>query len=227
MEIDVLKETMNVLKKDPGIDQTTLSNREKAVIVDALKDRYSLPNLLEKLAFPKSSYYYQQAVINREDKYKAIRERIIKLFRENRDCYGYRRIHGQLKKEGIVISEKIIRRIMKEEGLIVKSMAGGKYNSYKGEISPSVPNIIQRDFHSEKPNCKWLTDITEFAIPAGKIYLSPIVDCFDGMLTSWTIGSSPNSALVNKMLDKAVEQLNENEHPIIHSDRGCHYRWSG
>ena len=54
-----------------------------------------------------------------------------------------------------------------------------------------------------------------------------IVDCFDGMLTSWTIGSSPNSALVNKMLDKAVEQLNENEHPIIHSDRGCHYRWPG
>ena len=175
----------------------------------------------------KSSYYYQQAVIKREDKYKAIRERIIKLFHENRDCYGYRRIHGQLKKEGIVISEKIIRRIMKEEGLIVKSIARGKYNSYKGEISPSVPNIIQRDFHSEKPNCKWLTDITEFAIPAGKIYLSPIVDCFDGMLTSWTIGSSPNSALVNKMLDKAVEQLNENEHPIIHSDRGCHYRWPG
>ena len=227
MEFDILKETMNVLKKDPGIDQTALSNREKAVIVDALKDRYSLSNLLKKLAFPKSSYYYQQAVIKREDKYKAIRERIIKLFHENRDCYGYRRIHGQLKKEGIVISEKIIRRIMKEEGLIVKSMTRGKYNSYKGEISPSVPNIIQRDFHSEKPNCKWLTDITGFAIPAGKIYLSPIVDCFDGMLTSWTIGSSPNSALVNKMLDKAVEQLNENEHRIIHSDRGCHYRWPG
>lgn len=58
---------------------------------------------------------------------------------------------------------------------------------------------------SVKPNCKRLTDITEFAIPAGKIYLSPIVDCFDGMLTSWTIGSSSNSTLVNKMLDKAVE----------------------
>lgn len=58
---------------------------------------------------------------------------------------------------------------------------------------------------SVKPNCKRLTDITEFAIPAGKIYLSPIADCFDGMLTSWTIGSSSNSTRVNKMLDKAVE----------------------
>ena len=162
-----------------------------------------------------------------KDKHKEIRGKITKLFYENRECYGYRRIHSLLKRDGVIISEKIIRRIMKEEGLIVRSTTKKKYNSYKGEISPSVPNVIQRDFHAEKPNCKWLTDITEFAIPAGKVYLSPIVDCFDGMLPSWTIGSSPDAALVNKMLDKAVEQLNENDHPIIHSDRGCHYRWPG
>ena len=227
MEIDILKETINVLKKDPGVDQTALRNREKAVIVDALKDKYSLPDLLKMLDFPKSSYYYQQAAMRRKDKHKEIRGKITKLFYENRECYGYRRIHSLLKRDGVIISEKIIRRIMKEEGLIVRSTTKKKYNSYKGEISPSVPNVIQRDFHAEKPNCKWLTDITEFAIPAGKVYLSPIVDCFDGMLPSWTIGSSPDAALVNKMLDKAVEQLNENDHPIIHSDRGCHYRWPG
>ena len=59
MEIDILKETINVLKKDPGIDQTALSNREKAVIIDALKNKYSLPILLQKLLLSKSSYYYQ------------------------------------------------------------------------------------------------------------------------------------------------------------------------
>ena len=227
MEIDILKETINVLKKDPGVDQKALRNREKAVIVDALKDKYSLPDLLKMLDFPKSSYYYQQAAMRWKDKHKEIRGKITKLFYENRECYGYRRIHSLLKRDGVIISEKIIRRIMKEEGLIVRSTTKKKYNSHKGEISPSVPNVIQRDFHAEKPNCKWLTDITEFAIPAGKVYLSPIVDCFDGMLPSWTIGSSPDAALVNKMLDKAVEQLNENDHPIIHSDRGCHYRWPG
>ena len=60
MEIDILKETINVLKKDPGIDQTALSNREKAVIIDALKNKYSLPDLLKKLNLAKSSYYYQE-----------------------------------------------------------------------------------------------------------------------------------------------------------------------
>nr|MCR4651880.1 IS3 family transposase [Lachnospiraceae bacterium] len=74
---------------------------------------------------------------------------------------------------------------------------------------------------------KWLTDITEFHIPAGKVYLSPIIDCFDGLPVSWTIGTSPDAELVNTMLDNAVSILNENEHPIVHSDRGCHYRWPG
>ena len=127
----------------------------------------------------------------------------------------------------LTVSEKIVRRIMKEEQLQVKIKRRRKYSSYQGEISPAVPDIIQRDFHSEKPNEKWLTDITEFAIPAGKIYLSPIVDCFDGMLPAWTVGTSPDSMLVNEMLDKAVSTLEENEHPLVHSDRGCHYRWPG
>ena len=78
------------------------------------------------------------------------------------------------------------------------------------------------DFHAEKPNEKWLTDITEFAIPAGKVYLSPIVDCFDGMLPYWTVSTTPDAALVNDMLDGAISQLGVSEHTVVHSDRGCH-----
>ena len=77
------------------------------------------------------------------------------------------------------------------------------------------------------PNAKWLTDITEFAIPAGKVYLSPIVDCFDGLAVSWSIGTSPDAELVNTMLDQATATLSDGEHPIVHTDRGCHYRWPG
>ena len=56
-----------------------------------------------------------------------------------------------------------------------------KYSSYQGEISPEVPNVLNRNFHADAPNEKWLTDISEFSIPAGKVYLSPIIDCLDGM----------------------------------------------
>ena len=64
MEIDILKETINILKKDPGVDQTSLRNREKAVIIDILKYKYSLPSLCNKLRISKSSYYYQEKVLH-------------------------------------------------------------------------------------------------------------------------------------------------------------------
>lgn len=75
---------------------------------------------------------------------------------------------------------------MKEGNLVVPNIKRKKYSSYKGEISPEVENIVNREFHADKPNNKWLTDITEFHISAGKVYLSPIIDCFDGLPVSWT-----------------------------------------
>lgn len=227
LEIDILKETINVLKKDPDIDQSALSNREKAVIIDVLKNSYSLPLLLQKLQLSKSSYYYQEQSLQKEDKYTLLRVRVIELFTENKGRYGYRRIHALLKRENIIVSEKVIRRIMKEEQLVVKIKRTRKYNSYQGEISPAVDNLINRNFSASKPNEKWLTDITEFAIPAGKVYLSPIVDCFDGLHVNWNIGTSPDALLVNSMLDDAAKLLSVGEKPIIHSDRGVHYRWPG
>lgn len=154
MEIDILKETINVLKKDPGIDQTALTNREKAVIIDALRNKYSLPALLKKLDLAKSSYYYQEKAIYAEDKYLKLRKKMIQLFHDNCKAFGYRRIHTLLRKSGIIVSEKVVRRIMKQESLIVKQRSRHKYNSYKGEITPAVENVINRDFHADKPNQK-------------------------------------------------------------------------
>lgn len=72
-----------------------------------------------------------------------------------------------------------------------------------------------------------LTDITEFQLPAGKVWLSPVVDCFDGKVVSWSLSTRPDAELVNIMLDNAVEALNAGERPVIHSGRGGNYRWPG
>ena len=98
--------------------------------------------------------------IKQPDKYSHIRKKIIELFNENRQCYGYRRIHQELKRPGITISEKIVRDIMKSENLLVMSKRQKKYSSYKGEITPEAENVINRDFYAEKPNQKWSTDIS-------------------------------------------------------------------
>lgn len=227
LEKDVLEKAAEIIKKDEGVSLEKLTNREKAIVIGALRNKYKLHELLEILHMAKSSYCYQQAALAAPDKYNEIRKKIRSVFDASSKRYGYRRIHSSLKTEDVTISEKVIRRIMQEDKLIVPNVKRRKYNSYKGEITPAVPNVIERDFHAELPNTKWLTDITEFRIPAGKIYLSPIIDCFDGLPVSWTIGVSPDADLVNTMLDNAIGMLHENEHPIVHSDRGAHYRWPG
>lgn len=146
------------------------------------------------------------------------------VFTKSHSRYGYRRVHAVIKQNGTIISEKVIRRIMKEEQLAVPYKKKRRYSSYKGEISPAVENLVNRDFHADKPNTRWLTDLTEFHLPAGKVYLSPIIDCFDGLVVSWTIGTSPDAELVNTMLEGAISSLSDGEHPIVHSDRGSHVR---
>lgn len=156
-----------------------------------------------------------------------MRREVDRIFLENKARYGYRRIHAELKKIGIKVSEKVVRRVMKEDGLEVKIRKTKKYSSYKGEISPVVPNEVQRNFHSKKPDELLLSDISEFAIPTGKVYLSLAVDCFDGMLVTWRISEHPNADFVNGMLDDVIANMDAKSKPIIHTDRGCHYRWPG
>ncbi len=199
---DIYEKAVDVLKKDKGINIDKLTNREKAIIINALRNTYKLNELLGVFSMAKSSYFYQVQAIN-TDKHVALRVQIRKIFNESSDTYGYRRIYYSLKGINQTVSEKVVRRIMKEENLVVPFVKRKRYNSYKGEISPAVDNVVNRDFHSDKKNNKWLTDITEFRIPAGKVYLSPIIDCFDGLPVSWTIGTSPNADLVNTMLDNA------------------------
>jgi transposase InsO family protein/transposase-like protein len=226
MEKDILEKAAEIIKKDEGIGIDTLSNREKAMIIDALTCRYTIKQLLLSLHMAKSSYFYQCHAM-KKDKYELVRQDLREVFAENRQCYGYRRLHAVLTSNGNTISEKVVLRLMHEENLVVPSVKRKKYSSYRGELSPEVENIVKRDFHAENPNEKWLSDITEFSIPAGKVYLSPMVDCFDGYVTSWTRGSSPNAEMVNSMLDKAVGTLKAGERPLVHTDRGSHYRWPG
>ncbi len=130
-------------------------------------------------------------------------------------------------RNGVRVSEKVIRRIMRDSGLTAVPRRRKRYSSYRGEITPAPPNLLERDFKASEPNQKWLTDITEFAISEGKVYLSPIIDCYDGMPIAWNIGTAPDAKLVNQMLDDAIAFLRQGEHPVIHTDRGCHYRWEG
>ncbi|AMU19175.1 MULTISPECIES: IS3-like element ISBmu11 family transposase [Burkholderia cepacia complex] len=228
LEHDLLKKANELVKKDLGVDLSLLSNREKTTLVDALREEYGLTELLERLDLARSSYFYHRSPIRVADKYADVRRTVAEIFEDNHRSYGYRRVQAALSRQRVFLSEKVVRRLMKQGGLHAARPKRRRYRSYIGEISPAPDNIINRDFHANAPNEKWVTDISEFQIPAGKVYLSPMIDCFDGMVVSWSIGTSPDAELVNSMLDAAIETVTEDdETPIVHSDRGGHYRWPG
>jgi transposase InsO family protein/transposase-like protein len=228
LEQDILKKANELLKKELGIDRQLLTNREKTGLVDALRATYPLNELLRELGLPRSSYFYHRARVAVADKYAEVRHAMAEIFERNYRCYGYRRIHASLVRQSLKISEKVVRRLMKQECLVAIARRRRRYGSYMGEIAPAPDNLLNRDFRASAPNEKWLTDVTEFQIPAGKVYLSPMIDCYDGMVVSWSIATRPDADLVNTMLDAAIETVAaSSDRPVVHSDRGGHYRWPG
>lgn len=152
-----------------------------------------------------------------------IKSVIEEIFQTNRGRYGYRRITLELHNRGIVINHKTVLRLMNELGLkcLVRMK---KYRSYKGKVGKIAPNILERNFKATKPNEKWVNDVTEFHLYGEKLYLSPILDLFNGEIIAYNIESRPIYPLVSKMLDQAIMQLESEDSPILHSDQGWHYQ---
>ena len=112
---------------------------------------------------------------------------------------------------------------MKESGLICRARMK-KYRSYKGETGKIAPNLLNRDFHAEKPNQKWVTEVTEFSLFGEKLYLSPILDLHSRDLVSYTISDRPVLSMVTTMLDEAFAKILDRTNLILHSDQGWQYQ---
>ena len=179
--------------------------------------------LLELAEMPRSTYYYYIKKAKSPDKYKKIKEEITAIYHENQGRYGYRRITMELHNRGYCINHKTVQRLMRE--LHLKCMVRiKKYRSYKGEIGTIAPNILQREFDADKPNQKWTTDITEFALFGRKLYLSPVLDMYNGEIISYNISERPVFGQVLDMLDKAFAKIPDNTNLIFHSDQGWQYQ---
>ena len=199
-------------------------------MVEALRAEYKLCEILSVVGMAKSSYEYArnaQAKGETEER-AAARKAVVEAFEASGGTYGYRRITAVAG-----AGERTVRDIMRDEGLVARAAKKKRRRSpYEGEISEAPPNLLRDEegkhrFGADRPNELWITDVTEFRIPTGKVYLSPIVDCFDGMPLSWSISTSPDAGMANSSPIDACGWLNEGDRPTVRSDRGGHYRWPG
>ena len=192
-------------------------------MIQKLRQKYKLDMLLEIAQLPRSTYYYHSKQQNKEDKYAQSKAEIATIYHENKGRYGYRRVTDELRNRGILLNHKTVQRLMKELGLICR-VRMKKYRSYKGEQGKIADNELNREFRAEKPNQKWVTDVTEFRLFGQKLYLSPILDLCSGDIVTYTISDSPNLLMVTTMLEQAFQQIPDNTGLLLHSDQGWHYQ---
>lgn len=174
---------------------------------------------------PKSSFYYQSSRLSLVDKYESLKRLIRKIYHAHKGRYGYRRVTLALKHQGHKYNHKLIYKLMKQMDLRAKIRVK-KYRSYKGEEGKITNNKLKRRFTASRPQQRWLTDITEFKVGHDKLYLSPILDCYNNEIISYTLSRRPVFTLVKDMLDQAIKLLptKRKKALMLHSDQGWHYQ---
>ena len=164
----------------------------------------------------RSTFYYHIKRIGQSDGYDDLRARIREIYDQHKGRYGYRRITIQLRDKGVVVNHKTVRKLMVGMSLKAKRR-NQRYRSYKGNVGKIAPNVINRDFSADAPNKKWTTDVTQVKIKERKLFLSPILDMFNGEIISYQISSSPDMKMVLTMLKKALNKKKDSSGLILHS----------
>lgn len=172
----------------------------------------------------RATFYYNIKRLGQPDGHDSLRKEIDRVYHRHHGRYGYRRITIELHDDGVAVNHKTVKKLMGQMGLNAKRKKAAKYKSYKGEIGKVAPNIINRDFHADKPNQKWSTDITEVKIHGHKTYLSPILDMYNGKIVTYVISDHPDLKMVTTMLRQAFVKEKDLDRLIFHSDQGWHYQ---
>lgn len=170
----------------------------------------------------RSGYYDWVKRMDRVDKDEAIAEQIKVLQIKADNTLGYRSIKEWFQRMGIQINHKAILRIMNKYGLLSEIRRRRKYQVYIQQLH-KYENILDRNFIADKPNSKWVTDITYIQTKQGVLYLCVIKDLYDGFIVAYKMGTSQTVNLVTDTIKSAMEMEKAATGLLLHSDQGCQY----
>jgi len=191
--------------------------------VDGLRHQHQLGDLLWAAGLSASTFYYQRKSLSAPDPDAAAKASVQRVFAEHRGRYGYRRVTAQLRREGVPINHKVVLRLMQAMGL-KSPVRQKKFHSFRGVSHETTPNVLQRRFDAGQPNQAWVTDVTEFNVRGEKLYLSPVLDLYNGEIVAFQTDRRPTLDLVARSLRKAVTRLSDDQRPVVHSDQGWQYQ---
>ena len=183
-------------------------------LVDELKKAHPVSQLCEVLDVQKSSYYYWQG--HRQPTAQRLRLQVHAraVHTETHQTYGSRRMSAALKAQGLAVGRHRARSLMREAALV--AVRPKKRHSYPaGDVSRVAENHLDRQFDADKPNQKWVGDITYLCTSAGWVYLAVVLDLFSRKVVGWSVSASLDTALILAALNQAAV-LRQVKHGIIY-----------
>lgn len=150
-------------------------------------------------------------------------EKIKNIFMEEKSRYGAKRIAKRLRTEGQSIGRHRIARIMRENGWRAKAAKKYKATTNSNHKLPVSPNLLQQKFSADKPNEKFVSDITYIWTKEGWLYLATVMDLYSRMIVGWSMSERMTTTLVIDALQMALGRRKKPRGVIVHSDRGSQY----
>ena len=185
------------------------------------KEKYSISEMCKFFSVSRSGYYGYVSQMDIPAKDLPLAEKIMECQSKCGKTYGYRRVCIWLDRQGIHHNPKTILRVMQKYNLL-SVVRRKKYRNY-GEYLHRYPNLLNRDFKAEKPNQKWVTDISYIKTNQGTLYLSIIRDLYDNSVVAYKTGTEQNINLVLSTIREAKKREKVTAEVQLHSDQGFQY----
>ena len=193
----------------------------KYMVIFRNKDKYSISEMCRFFKVSRSGYYGYVSRMDILAKDLPLAEKIQECQNKCGKTYGYRRVHIWLERQGIYHNPKTILRVMQKYNLL-SVVRRKKYRNY-GEYLHRYPNLLNRDFKAERPNQKWVTDISYIKTNQGTLYLSIIRDLFDNSIVAYKTGTEQNINLVLSNIREAKKREKVTTELQLHSNQGFQY----
>ena len=189
------------------------------------KDKYSISEMCRFFKVSRSGYYDYVKRMDIPAWDLPLAETIRECQDECGKTYGYRRVHIWLERKGIYRNPKTVLRVMQKYGLL-SVIRRKKFRNY-GDYLHKYPNLLNRDFSAERPNQKWVTDISYVHTKQGVLYLSIIRDLYDNSIVAYKTGTEQNVNLVLSTIKEAKKKEKVTAELQLHSDQGFQYTSHG
>ena len=193
----------------------------KYLVIYRHKEKYTISEMCRFFDISRSGYYDYVKRIEQPDRDLPLAEQIRICQSEVKQTYGYRRVQIWLDRQGIHRNPKTVLRVMQKYNLL--SVVRRKKYQHYGDCLHRYPNLLNRDFHADRPNQKWVTDISYIKTGLGFLYLSIIRDLYDNSIVAYKTGTEQNIHLVLSTVIEARRKEKVTAELQLHSDQGFQY----